>query len=515
MRISFLAPTCLGLAVLTLVAQSQPEQLRQRSFDVATPGTFGGLKTTPVEYPSVNTEGDQVSLPQVWETDPTNGAEFRRGELLVRFRSDANVTTKIQAAIAASVERSTKVFAGGWELVTTTSATTTANALNALRTNPVVLEASLDYRSRPTQHRPNDEFFNLQWNFEAIDLPHAWEINPGSRPDVIVAVIDTGLNVVTDTFVFTGPYGRFPIRFAQVPDLVTDERIIKPFDFVYGDEFPLDLGGHGTHVAGTIGQLTDNSVGLAGVAYNVRLMPLKVISGGDFVSWDDVFFPGNRGGSSVVIASAIRYAADNGANVINLSLGGSGPEPIIRDAIVYAVQRGVFVAIAAGNAADEGNPVFYPASYATDIAGAVAVGAVNRENRRAFYSGFKPYVEICAPGGELVTSELDYTNGITQVTYDPDSTLPGLSGFAKVRALRRGFRPRFDQFDGVPFQGTSMATPHISGIAALLFAQGIRQPRAIEEAIKTFARHIDASADECGAGLVDPRRTLRGLGLAR
>jgi serine protease len=304
------------------------------------------------------------------------------------------------------------------------------------------------------------------------------------------------------------------VRFAKVPDLVDDGRIVKPYDFVYDDQTPLDLGGHGTHVAGTIAQQTGNGIGVAGVAYNVKLMPLKVLSGGAFGSWDDIFAPGNPAGSQAIIADAIRYAATNGAHVINLSLGGRGPLPVVRDAIRYAVDHGAFVAIAAGNDGDADNPIEYPAAYASEIDGAMTVGAVDRSLRRSFYSGYRSYVEICAPGGQTQT-EVDYDGGISQVTYDNDYTFYRANSFQMLLLLRFGFRPRFDQFMVVPLQGTSMATPHVSGMAALLYSQGIRDPRAIEDAIEKFAQPINARADECGAGLVDPRRALRGLGLAR
>ena len=240
-------------------------------------------------------------------------------------------------------------------------------------------------------------------------------------------------------------------------------------------------------------------------------MPLKVLSDN---SWDDIFAPGNPGGSTAIVAQAIRYAADNGAKVINLSLGGVGPAPVLRDALVYAVGKGAFVAIAAGNSGDSGNPTEYPAAYASEIDGAMTVGAVNRALQRALYSGFQPYVEICAPGGET-TSAIDYEHGITQVSYEEVSTLSFLNLLQKLAVFQQGFRPRFDRFELRPFQGTSMATPHVSGVAALLYSQGIRNPAAIEQAIKRFATPLNARADECGAGLVDARRALRGLGLGR
>jgi serine protease len=519
MKIRIVACAALVLGSFLLgTAQQSPSQTvvrKERMHDVPTPGLLAPLRHEIGDRLNIDAPDDGFPPSIAVGVDPETGAKYRLGELLVRFKSNAGEGARAQALQLTGRSRVTRVLAADWRLVSLESGTSLSDAAGALARSDVVDDVALNYILTTQQLRPNDENYGLQWNFDAINLPLAWQINPGGRNDVTVAVVDTGLNTLSETFVFSSPIvGQVPVRFSLVPDLVADGRIQNAYDFVYDDEFPVDLGGHGTHVAGTIAQQTNNNLGVAGVAYNVRLMPLKVISGGSLQSWDEVFFPANPGGTAAVIAEAIRYAADNNARVINLSLGGTGSVPTVRDAIQYAVSRGAFVSIAAGNDGDRGNPTTYPAAYAGEIAGAMTVGAVNRNLRRAPYSGFQPYVEICAPGGET-TSEVDYQGGVTQVGYEEASTLSFLTAAQKIAALRLGFRPRFDRFELRPFQGTSMAAPHVSGVAALLYAQGVRSPAAIEEAIKRFAAPLQARVDECGAGLVDARRTLRGLGLAR
>jgi serine protease len=298
------------------------------------------------------------------------------------------------------------------------------------------------------------------------------------------------------------------VPFAAAPELWPSSRFASPRDFIWDDNEPADMDGHGTHVSGTVGQLTNNGVGVAGMAFNVRIMPVKCIA----TVWDTAFGAPNRGTDDIV-SRAIRYAADNGAKVINMSLGRNGgpAAPLIGEAVRYATGRGVFVAVAGGNDYENGNPVERVAEEAAPVEGAMAVAAVGRSLNRAYYSGVKPYIEIAAPGGDFRAAGASSSGLILQQTYAAVFTDTYLAGPSRYTA------PRFDVFTYASYQGTSMATPHVAGFAALLMSQGITNPAAVEAAIKRFAtdRGAPGNDEEYGAGLINPRTALRGLGIVK
>src|SRR3954471_9716526 len=210
-----------------------------------------------------------------------------------------------------------------------------ANVLaEQLSSQPEVAYAHPNYLRRKTTV-PNDTGYGpRQWNLQAIDMPRAWDINPGARTDVIVAIVDTGVTTLNGSVTARTWNGSaiqtITVPFATNPDLAAS-RLVSPIDMVSGGgSTVLDTEGHGTHVSSTVGEDTNNALLDAGIAYNVRIMPVKVCA-----SYWDVQFSfsagGNRGFVSPdsggcplsAVALGIRYAADNGAKVINLSLGGS------------------------------------------------------------------------------------------------------------------------------------------------------------------------------------------------
>jgi serine protease len=446
-----------------------------------------------------------------------SGARYLPGRVIVKFKNGTSAAARVSALSAASrtASISQQPSYANFDLIRIDPNEDAEAVARAFAQRADVEYAQAAYRVYPT-FRPNDTFYAQQWNLPLIDMERAWDIQPTAGSAITVAVLDSGIAFTSvtlrfhaDAFVFDGilypALGDLTLSFVPATQLASTGRFVAPHDFIWDDDLPVDLDGHGTHVSGTIGQLTNDGVGTAGVAFGVKLMPVKVVNG----VWDDVFGSPNFG-SDDIVARGIRYAVDNGAKVLNMSIGRTGdPAPVVEDALKYAVGKGAFVAIAAGNEFEEGNPTYVIAEIASRINGVVSVAAVDRAKAHAYYSNSGTWVELAAPGGSF--RGFGTAGGVLQQTLDPDRVETYFLPPSRFTA------PRFDVLMYVPLTGTSMATPHVTGVAAMLMQQGITNPAAVEAALERFATDLgDPGRDPLfGFGLIEARNTLRGLGLAR
>lgn len=262
----------------------------------------------------------------------------------------------------------------------------------------------------------NDSFYSFQWNLHNMGVEDAWALGLGE--DVVVAIIDTGVSTA---------------------GLDTPIHMVDGYDFIDGDADASDEHGHGTHVAGTVAQASNDGIGTAGVAPEATIMPIRVLDADGY-------------GSSEGVAAGIVWAVDNGADVINLSLGSRVGSQVEQEAVQYALEHDVVIVAAAGNdgAASELN---YPAAYN----GVIAVGATGLDSVVASYSNGGRGIDFAAPGGDM-SEDLDgdgYVDGVLQETFQGD-----------------------DVWNWYFFQGTSMAAPHVAGAYALLLGAGATSAEA-------------------------------------
>ena len=350
-------------------------------------------------------------------------------------------------------------------------------ALKAMQGRHDVSDCSLNYIYQPLA-TPNDTNYTAQWHYPLINLPQAWDVTQGSA-SVIVAVIDTGVLVNHPDLINKLVPGYDFIRDPAVAadgDNVIDANPDDPGDKGYGFSSTF----HGTHVAGTIGAETNNGIGVAGVGWNVRIMPLRALGVG--------------GGNSYDIEQAVRFAAglpnDSGtvpakrADVINLSLGGAGSSTLSQSVYTAARNQGVIIVAAAGNNAS--STPLYPASYN----GVVSVSAVDLNKQLAPYSNFGSFVDVAAPGG-------DASKNLNGDQY-PDAVMSAQGSDASgTISYTYGLK-----------QGTSMATPHIAGVAALMKSVYANMtPQQFDDALASGAITEDLGAtgrdDSFGHGLID------------
>jgi len=462
---------------------------------------------------------------------PRSGVAYMRGKVIVKFRDGGPAA--LHAASLRSVSTTASVAErpdyADFDIITIDRNEDAEAAAAAFRERDDVEYAQPAYLMH-TMFVPNDpRYKDLQWNLPLIDIEKAWDIQPRPGESMVVAIIDTGVAFMNatirtnilgfrdDSGVLYPPIPNATIPYAAATQLVADGRFVAPHDFPNNTSTPLDFDGHGTHVSGTVGQLTNDNIGVAGVAGNVKLMPLKVLCS----EWDVLFgTPAFRCNTDDIVAQAIRYAADNGANVINMSIGRDGPSncgasrnapgcaPAIEDAMNYAVSKGVFIAIAAGNEFRRGNPTQIPAEIASRINGAVSVAAVDLAKNHAPYSSSGNWVELSAPGGGGGNADSGF---VWQQTFNFNFT------DTFDRPVSQYTAPRFDILADIGYAGTSQAAPHVAGLAAMLMHQGLTSPAAIEDALEKTAVDLGTPGrdDLFGFGLIDARNALFGRGVAR
>ncbi|WP_408955169.1 S8 family peptidase [Natroniella sp. ANB-PHB2] len=390
-------------------------------------GNLGYLTIVNTEVDEQNFDLSFNTSSLEFETDESEG--YLTPELLVKFKKEE---MKEEILKEYGLKLKNELTGIGVSLLTGVEAEESQDLVKELNQRKGVEFAELNRQVKRLEiaNHPDDKQYEKQWHYSAISLPQAWQETTGSE-EVTVAVIDSGIDK-----------GHIDLEEQKIKLLDEEKYEDKGLPSSLVDE---DEGGHGTHVTGTIGALASNQDGeVVGTNWNVTLFPIRVFG-------EDL----NSSGSYGLVAGAIELAVDNGADIINLSLGGNFPSKALKEAIDYAYQNDVTVIAAGGN---EGNPdLFYPAQFETVI----SVGAVDHNLELTLFSNYGKSLDFVAPGQNIYSTIPDNQYGYSH--------------------------------------GTSMAAPHVAGVAALLLAEEPDlTPDQIKERLKTTAQ--DLGAEDVGRG---------------
>jgi serine protease len=405
----------------------------------------------------------------VW-TGAASAAGYLPGVVVVGY-AQPGVAAPADHAVAAAVDAGSPPASIATKVVRVPRGVTLSRDLRRLRRLRGVVFAVPDYLAHvagtaPPEWIPNDPgtagvpegWERTQWNFlpgVGVNAPEAWanliaDHRPGAR-GVVIAVLDSGV-----------AYRNWH-QFRRSPD-VDRTRFVDPWDFVANNRYPLDREGHGTFIAGTIAESTNNGFGLTGLAYRASIMPVRVLNG-------------NGWGDAATIAKGIRYAVYHGAQVINLSLEfnsgvTAGDIPAILSAIRYAHQHGVVVVGASGN--EDSTTIAYPAR-ASDV---ISVGASTDDRCLAYYSNYGHGLDLVAPGGG------DDAYLPTDPDCNPIRSLPDIFQLTFANPSK----PWHFNYPG-GWYGTSMAAAHVAAAAAMVIASGVLGRHPSPDQILTRLEH--------------------------
>ncbi|MFF6947903.1 S8 family serine peptidase [Streptomyces iakyrus] len=474
-------------------------ELRRKLISVAVVST-ALLTAAPASVAVAQEPAPRPAAVPAAQTEAAPGVQAER--LIVGYKSGASEAKSNKAAAADAASKADKTgedvdfqrrLGTGAALVELGSDPTRASVSDvvaAYQADPQVAYVVPDRLNKPTAVTPNDTEYSKQWDlFEStagMNVPAAWDTTTGSG--VTVAVIDTGYVAHSDLAAnIVGGYDFISDTAVSVDGNGRDSNPADPGDWYNANEcgagIPASTSSwHGTHVAGTIAAATNNGKGVAGIAYGAKISPVRVL--------------GKCGGYDSDIIDAITWASGgtvsgvpantNVAKVINMSLGGGGAcSSATQSAINGAVNRGTSVVVAAGNENTNAS-----SSSPANCNNVITVAATNRAGSRASYSNYGTVVDISAPGGETRTTT---ANGILS-TLNSGTKTPSSENYTY-------------------YQGTSMATPHVAGLAALMkSANSALTPAQIESAIKTNARALPGTCSGgCGAGLADAAKTVQAV----
>ncbi len=364
-----------------------------------------------------------------------NGRGYSDEQLLVKFKPGTPGQAKQSIISGIEAKEKAHIKQIDVHVVKVPESKTVEEVIEVLERNPNIEFVEPDYFAYEEETSVNDYWYPAQWGIKSANAPKAWDITTGAS-EVLVAVVDTGIK-------------------SSHPDLTT--RVVAGYDFVNGDSDPTDDRGHGTAVAGVIVANTNNSIGIAGANWNSKVLAVKVL---DSSGW----------GTYSNIAAGIIYAADHGAKIINLSLGGTSYSSTLKAAVDYAFSKGCVLVAAAGNSGDA--TVNYPAGFANVI----AVGAVSSDMKLKSFSCYGEHIDVVAPGSAIAPTIND--------------------GYAD-------------------WSGTSFSAPFVSGLASLVLSLNPSLlPQDIQRIIEATAVDLGEPGKDLyfGSGFVDFYAALTAAG---